>query len=244
MGKSRPGTSRWWAVRRVVRDLALRARYRQNHIAYYRAVMQDTTAAGQATAVGNSDRKEWRKAGRIQFNYLRKHGLEPDWRMLEIGCGNLRAGWRFIEYLEPGNYYGIDISENVLAAARETLQREGVEDRRPQLMIVSDMKFAELPAHHFDVVHAHSVFSHSPLPVIEEAFRHLPRILRPAGFFDFTFNRTSDRERNFLHEDFYYRTATLIELANRCGLDAQLMKDWEVLEYRQQKIRVRPRQLD
>jgi len=132
----------------------------------------------------------------------------------------------------------------VLAAARETLEREDIVDRKPQLFLVSDLKFAELPAHHFDVVHAHSVFSHSPLPVIEEAFRHLPRILRPNGFFDFTFNRTDGRERNFMHEDFYYRSETLIELANRCGLDARYMTDWEALNHRQQKIRVQPLQRD
>jgi SAM-dependent methyltransferase len=241
---AKPGTSRRWAVRRVARDVALRARYREDHIGYYRAVMQDTTSAGEATAVGNSDRRAWRKAGRLQFDYLRSHGLEPEWRILEIGCGNLRAGWRFIGFLEPGNYYGIDISPNVLAAAQDTLRRQDVVDRKPQLLLVSDLTFAELPAHHFDVVHAHSVFSHSPLEVVEEAFRHLPRILRPNGFFDFTFNRTDGRERNFMHEDFYYRTETLIGLANRCGLDATFMTDWESLNHRQQKIRVRPLQLD
>ena len=31
-------------------------------------------------------------------------------RMLEIGCGNLRAGRLFIDYLDAGDYYGIDIS--------------------------------------------------------------------------------------------------------------------------------------
>jgi hypothetical protein len=43
-------------------------------------------------------------------------------------------------------------------------------------------------------------------------------------------------------EDFYYRTATLLDAADRCGLDAQFMADWEELGRRQSKIRVRPRQ--
>ena len=38
--------------------------------------------------------------------------------MLEIGCGNLRAGRLFIDYLDAGNYYGIDISPDILLAAR------------------------------------------------------------------------------------------------------------------------------
>ena len=34
----------------------------------------------------------------LQFDYLVEHGLKPGHRMLDIGCGNLRAGWRFIDY--------------------------------------------------------------------------------------------------------------------------------------------------
>jgi SAM-dependent methyltransferase len=238
---AKPGTSKRWALRRVARDLTLRVRHPRDHIAYYRAVMQDTTAAGEVTAVGNSERPAWRRAGRLQFDYLIRHGLTPEWRMLEIGCGNLRAGWRFIEFLEPGNYHGLDISPNVLAAARETLQRHGLTDRGAHLELVADMQFADLPPAYFDVVHAHSVFSHSPLPVIEEAFRHVSRVLKPDGFFDFTFNRTEGRERNVLREDFYYRTESLCELAERCGLRAEFMTDWEAMNHRQQKIRVRPR---
>jgi SAM-dependent methyltransferase len=236
-----PGRSRSWAVRRVSRDLLLRVRHPRDHVAYYRGVMQFTVSRGAARAVGNSDRRRWREAGARQFDYLRKHGLQPQHRILEIGCGNLRAGWRFIDYLDAGNYYGIDISPEVLIAAKETLVREGVVDKLPYLTLVDNLQFEFLPDATFDVVHAHSVFSHSPLEVIEEAFRHVGRILRPDGFFDFTFNRTDGRERNVLREDFYYRTETLLDLAEKCGLQGQFMDDWEELNHRQSRIRVSPR---
>lgn len=236
-----PGRSRRWAVRRATRDVLLRVRHPRNHVAYYRAVMQDTVTQGAARAVGHSERQRWRHAGARQFKYLRKHGLQPHHRVLEIGCGNLRAGHRLIDYLDAGNYYGLDISPEVLIAAQETLIREGVRDKLPYLTIVDDMRFEFLPDALFDVVHAHSVFSHSPLSVIEECFRHVGRILKPEGHFDFTFNKTDGRERNVLREDFYYRTETLIELADRCGLDAVFMDDWEELGHRQSRIRVRPR---
>jgi SAM-dependent methyltransferase len=219
----------------------LRVRHPRNHVAYYRAVMQDTVIRGEARAVGNSDRRRWRQAGGRQFDYLVAHGLRPDHRLLEIGCGNLRAGWRFIDYLDAGCYYGIDISPEVVLAAQQTVIREGLTGKLPYLTLVDDLSFEFLPDSGFDVVHAHSVFSHSPASVIEEAMRHVSRILRPGGFFDFTFNRTDDRERNVLREDFYYRTETLLDLADRCGLEARFMDDWERLEHPQSKIRVRPR---
>jgi SAM-dependent methyltransferase len=201
--------------------------------------MEDTVAEGAVRAVGNSDRRAWQKGGARQFKYLRRHGLEPQHTLLEIGCGNLRAGHRFISYLDTGNYHGIDISPAVLRAALDTVVREDVRDKLPHLTLVDDLRFEFLPDALFDVVHAHSVFSHSPLSVIEECFTHVGRILKPEGFFDFTFNRTDGRERQVLREDFYYRTETLIELADRHGLRATFMDDWEELNHRQSKIRVR-----
>ena len=45
-------------------------------------------------------------------------------------------------------------------------------------------------------------------------------------------------ENGALREDFYYRTETLTELADRHGLDAQLMTDWAETGHPQSKIRV------
>ena len=46
-------------------------------------------------------------------------------------------------------------------------------------------------------------------------------MMAPGGFFDFTFDRTEGAEHQVLREDFYYRTETLIDLAERHGLDAR-----------------------
>jgi SAM-dependent methyltransferase len=158
--------------------------------------------------------------------------------MLEIGCGNLRAGRLFIGYLNPGNYYGIDISPDILLAAQRTLTDSGLQDKLPHLSLVSDLKLEFLPAAHFDVVHAHSVFSHSPASVIDECLSNVGRIMAPGGFFDFTFDRTEGTEHHVLREDFYYRTETLIALAAKHGLSARFMEDWEALPHKQSKLRV------
>lgn len=224
-------------LHRLRRDLTLRLRH-HDHIAYYGAVVSDLVVHGEATAVGNSDRRRWREHGQLQFDYLRGHGLEPHQRVLEIGCGNLRAGWLLIDYLDAGNYFGVDISPEVLFAAQDTLVRHDLAGKLPHLTLVKDMHFAFLPAENFDVVHAHSVFSHSPLSVIEECFAHIGRVMKPDAFFDFTFNRTEGKEYSRLREDFYYRTETLIAAAERHGLKAQLMADWEELRHLQSTIRL------
>ena len=224
-------------VKRTVRDTWLRWRW-PDHVGYYRAVMRSDTRADPDAAVGSMSRERWLALGSMQFDYLKEHGLRPGHRMLEIGCGNLRAGWRFIDYLDPGDYHGIDISPEILISAQDTLVRQGLQDKVPTLTPVRDLTLSFLPSGRFDVMHAHSVFSHSPLPVIEECLAHTGRVLAPGGWFDFTFDRTEGVEHQVLREDFYYRTETLVALAEKHGLAARFMDDWEERPHGQSKIRV------
>ena len=210
----------------------------RDHLSYYSAVGDADVASGHATAVGDINSPRSRRIGKLQFSYLRRHGLRPDDKVLEIGCGNLRAGWRLIRFLEPGNYYGVDISAEALRSAAQTVTTHELTDKRPHLELVQDMSFSSLPTAAFDVIHAHSVFSHTPLAVIEDCFAHVGRLMKPDGYFDFTFKRTQGREYRKLSEDFYFRTETLVEAAARHGLVARFMDDWEALGHSQSKIRV------
>jgi SAM-dependent methyltransferase len=224
-------------ARRLGRDTWLRLRH-PGHVAYYRAVMRADAATSPEAAVGSATHDRWLALGQMQFDYLVRHGLAPHHNLLEIGCGNIRAGRLFIDYLQAGHYYGVDISPDILLAATETLTEYGLQAKVPYLVLVDDLRLEFLPGEHFDVVHAHSVFSHSPVSVIDECLAHVGRVLKPDGWFDFTFDRTEGEEHHVLREDFYYRTQTLVALAHRHGLDARFMDDWERLPHKQSKLRV------
>jgi SAM-dependent methyltransferase len=225
-------------ARRLARDTWLRARAR-DHVAYYRSVMRSDTARSPYAAVGAGSRDRWEAIGRLQFDYLLGHGLKPTDRFLEIGCGNLRAGRFVIDYLDTGNYYGIDISPDILFAAQDTLTEYKLQDKLPHLTPVRGLRLEFLPEGYFSVVHAHSVFSHSPIHVIEECLANIGRVLAPGGFFDFTFNRTDGEEHHVLREDFYYRTSTLMALAKEHDLNAEFMDDWEHGNtHKQSKLRI------
>ncbi|MER7760206.1 class I SAM-dependent methyltransferase [Streptomyces sp. NPDC097619] len=224
-------------LKRAARDRWLAFKH-PDHVSYYRAVMASDTRRNPEAAVGSQSHDRWLALGEMQFDYLLRHGLEPGKRMLDIGCGNLRAGRLFIDYLNPGHYYGIDISPEILISAKETLASYGLQAKVPHLTLTKNLTLDFLPDGHFDVVHAHSVFSHSPVEVIDECLAHVGRILAPGGHFDFTFDRTTGAEHQVLREDFYYRTETLIALAARHGLTAVFMEDWEELGHGQSKIRV------
>jgi hypothetical protein len=187
-----------------------------DHISYYRAAMRSGAARSPERAVGSRNREEWLNHGQLQFDYLLGHGLRPsDW-MMEIGCGNLRAGRLFIDYLDTGTYYGLDISPDILLAAQRTLAEFGLQAKLPHLVLVSDLTFNFLPSSHFSVVHAHSVFSHSPIHVISECLAHVGRVMAPGAIFDFTFHRTDGAEHHLLGWAFYYRSETLLAGAGTC----------------------------
>ena len=222
-------------ARRVLRNKRLQ-RTSQSHPEFYRAVMADDVKHRKAIgAVGTEREGRWKAVGKKQFRYLRSHGLDRHHHLLEIGCGNLRAGRHFIRYLEPGHYTGVDISPEILLAAQDTIVQDGLQDRDSRLFVVAGTSLAFLPADRFDVVHAHSVFSHTPIEVIVAYFDEVYRVLRPGGFFDFTYHDTDEKPWNFLEEDYYYPTDLLLEYARKAGFVGGPADEWI---YPQPKIRL------
>jgi len=194
--------------------------------------VQRRTAIG---AVGTERLERWQAVGRKQFRFLKANGLRRDHLLLEIGCGNLRAGRHFIRYLRPGNYTGVDISPDILLAAQDTIVEYELQDQAPALFLVTGTNLNFLPARSFDVVHAHSVFTHTPLDVITAYFAAVHRVLRPGGFFDFTYHHSEGEAWHFLREDFYYPTGLLLDLATEAGFTPRVVEEWT---YPQPKLRL------
>ncbi len=224
-------------ARRRGRDawLALRAR---DHVAYYRAVMRSDAARSRtARSAARPTSPGWRSASSSSTTWPGT-GSSPRTGCWRSAAGTCAPGGCSSTTWTAENYYGVDISPDILLAAQQTVIGYGLQAKLPHLSIVRDLRLEFLPDAQFDVVHAHSVFSHSPLAVIDECLAHVGRVMVPGGFFDFTFDRTEGAEHQVLREDFYYRTQTLTNLAERHGLHARFMDDWELLPHEQSKIRV------
>jgi hypothetical protein len=104
---------------------------------------------------------KWEELGALQLSFLCSRGLEPQHRLIDVGCGALRGGRHFIDYLQPFRYYGTDINAALIEAglAREltAAQREKIGDGHFRVSEDFDVDF---PVPAFDFGLALSLFTH------------------------------------------------------------------------------------
>lgn len=221
-----------------IRHRIERARHRKLYEAgeYLEAYRKDTdlrVAADPRTAIGGM----WEEIGQLQFDYLVSHGLKPEHRMLDVGCGTLRGGRHFVRYLQPGGYTGIDISPMAIEAGQKLVSDEGLEDKRPTLVVSRnmDLRFAEFAGRRFDYILAQSVFTHLKPEHIEECFAHVGAVMAPGAGFYFTYAE-ADRYVQRTEKDFSYPFSFFAGLASRLGLHATDLRDYP--HPRQQRMAV------
>jgi len=145
----------------------------------------------------------WEEIGQLQFDFLVNRGLKPADSLLDIGCGTLRGGHRFIRYLDAERYTGIDISSEALDAGRRLVEEKGLAAKRPRLLLTRDLKFGNFEGETFKYVLAQSVFTHLPEAYIEECFGHVGQLLGAEGTFYFTYNERRGARQTGL-KDFAY----------------------------------------
>lgn len=177
----------------------------------------------------------WDEAGAWQVELMREEGLEPSHKMLDLGCGCLRGGVRFLEYLDPGHYFGIDCNASLLAAGLTIeVPALGLSARLPEqnLLCVSDYR-AESFGVRFDFVLAQSLWTHLPAGEVERSLATVRPAVRPGGRWIATFFASpegtgADPEceiehqpggvRSFRDRDpFHYRRSELVAAAQRAG---------------------------
>lgn len=177
----------------------------------------------QPAAGADASRNNWDSHGNLQRDFLLCRGLQPHHRLLEVGCGSGRLARKVVPYLEEWRYSGIDISVEAIAVAMSLSVIEGWHVKRPKLYAA---EVASLPPMSpFDFVWAHSVFTHLPVPMIEDVMREVVRRLAPGGAFYWTYLPGDVTERYGLTQ-FRTSEADMRACAERAGLSFEPVPDW------------------
>ena len=93
---------------------------------------------------------------------------------LDLGCGTGEMIKLLLEQNEQIHLYGVDISENMLAVAKEKLGEKAT-------LVLGDSENLPFQKDMFDVVYCNDSFHHYPKP--ERVLEEIRRVLKPGGSF-------------------------------------------------------------
>jgi len=119
----------------------------------------------------------WKQTREFQFEFLIGRDLQPRHRLLEIGCGPLRAGIPLIRYLDRGNYTGVDVRPDSVATAWRQIAKAGLVEKAPQVTFSTSFGGNELRGRTFDYVWAFQVLYHLEDPLAEACFAQVRQYL-------------------------------------------------------------------
>ena len=126
---------------------------------------------------------QWDVLGELQLQFMIAQGLRPEHRLLDVGCGSLRAGSRFVDYLRPGGYHGIDINSTLLDAGYEQELSDALRAKLPRGQLFATDRFDCDFGVQFDFAIAQSVFTHISLNQIRLCLYRLAQVMTPGGRF-------------------------------------------------------------
>jgi SAM-dependent methyltransferase len=181
----------------------------------------------------------WDEIGSLQFEFLKKQGLAPSHRLVDIGCGCLRGGVHFVPYLEKGRYFGIDINASLIEAGKEELLLNPANaGRQPDLRLTDRFDLAQFGVQ-FDYALALSVFTHLYTNHIGRCLVEVKKTLAPQGKFFATFfaaptplhlediaHQPGQVVTHFDRDPFHYSLAEMEALARFAGLSVKFLDGW------------------
>jgi SAM-dependent methyltransferase len=134
--------------------------------------------------------------GITQIALLCAAGLREHHKLLDVGCGSLRAARMLIPYLAPGHYCGIEPNDwLVREGIVENIGDELVRMKRPRFSYNSNFDctvFGET----FDFVVAQSILSHTEVGLARRCIANVAKAIAPEGLFLATFVLPRPQSRN------------------------------------------------
>jgi SAM-dependent methyltransferase len=180
----------------------------------------------------------WDEIGELQLNFLKDQGLQPQHRLVDVGCGALRGGVHFIRYLDPGCYYGIDINRSLIDAGRQELEEQHLAARGPNLLVDDNFAVNRFDVS-FDFALAVSLFTHLPMNHIVRCLVEVRTALAPGGRFFASYfeapacahlqplrHATGGIVTRYDADPFHHAFDELAWLASIAGLRAQRIGKW------------------
>ncbi|MCC4288864.1 class I SAM-dependent methyltransferase [Vreelandella aquamarina] len=174
----------------------------------------------------------WEEIGQLQFNFLVAQGLKPEHTLLDIACGSLRGGVHFINYLNPGNYLGLDKEQELINRGIEhELGKNKQAEKHPEFVISACFEFdhfSKVP----DYAIAQSLFTHLVEEDIKACLKNLKAFAGDksltffATFFECETPQKGELDTSHSHAKFEYTRAQMEQFGKETGWQVKYIGDW------------------
>ena len=141
-------------------------------------------------------------AGREQLDYLLKAGLTPASRLVDMGCGVLRAGYWIINFLDSGCYCGIEPHAERLKIGISLLDSATLDLKRPRFHTNPNFD-TSLFGEQFDFFLAYSIWTHACKTQIQTMLDAFLRDSTDHGIFLTTYLPAGWRGKDYRGESWF-----------------------------------------
>lgn len=186
---------------------------------YVHTVMQKIRDGSGHPAIGSSSRPVREHAELLDF--MRRFGLQPNDVAVDYGCGSLRLGRSVIDYLAPGKYWGVDITDEFYKLGLEAMDPAVVQQKAPKLGVINPETLAKVRADQPKVIGSWHVCSKVPESRLDTYIGSIVSLMSPGSVAVIHFPEAAERRQ--LSGLAWASPRSLIEkVARRCAPNAQI----------------------
>ena len=173
--------------------------------------------------------KLWKMKQDFQYDFLLNHGLKPNSTLLDIGCGTLRGGIRFIEFLDPRKYHGLDVRPKALQEGESYIKEKNLDSKLPKLHLINNYSSYKIEQS-FDFAFAFSVLFHMTDEICSECFLFVHQHLSTNGKFYANIHVGDEKGKHWREFPVVYRSFDWYQnLADQTGFEMTNLGDLESL---------------
>lgn len=184
----------------------------------------------------------WEEMGRKQLDFMIGQGLKPSDDFLDLGCGCLRGGVHFIQYLDANKYYGFDINQSLLDAGYDVeLARLGLQEKFPRSHLLANdgFRLGGFKKQYKSALDL-SLFSHLTINSIRACLFEVSKVMDKGGRFystaflvpnnhnlEFPAPQSEDIITYMDRDPYHYLLDDMIWLGSQASFDVQLLNEFK-----------------
>ena len=177
--------------------------------------------------------------GATQFRLLTTLGLRENHKLLDFGCGSLRAGRLLIPYLLPEHYFGVEPNTWLVEdAIRCEIGADQIRIKRPKFSNNKEFSADEFETK-FDYIVAQSIFSHTGRDLLVRALANFKQNLQETGLVLATLIHANTKGLGAEYKGngwvypgcVAYEPETILQLIRGAGLYGQLLPWFHPRQY-------------